>query len=83
MKLLEFLQLSDEEQYIATWKKGANVDLYLKGNIAIELYAVNNFYVEIYYERYTTERLYKKTFKQGELLDKYLDRIHLKTNSSF
>lgn len=83
MKLLEFLQLSDEEQYLATWKKGANVDLYLKGNIAIELYAVNNFYVEIYYERYTTERLYKKTFKQGELLDKYLDRIHLKTNSSF
>jgi hypothetical protein len=23
------------------------------------------FYVEIYYERNTTERLYKKTFKQG------------------
>lgn len=83
MKLFDFLKLSDEEQYIATWKKGANVDLYLKDNIAIELYAVNNFYVEIYYERYTTERLYKKTFKQGELLDKYLDRIHLKTNSSF
>ncbi len=83
MKLFEFLKLSEEEQYAATWKKGAYVDLYLKDNIAIELYAVNNFYVEIYYERNTTERLYKKTFKQGELLDKYLDRIHLKNNSSF
>jgi hypothetical protein len=83
MKLFEFLKLSDEEQYKATWKKGAHVDLYLKDNIAIELYTVNNFYVEIYYERNTTERLYKKTFKEGELLNKYLDRIHLKTNISF
>jgi hypothetical protein len=83
MKLFEFLKLSDEDQYIATWKKGAYVDLYLKDNIAITLYAINNFYVEIYYERYTTERLYKKTFKQGELLNKYLDRINFKTNSGF
>lgn len=83
MKLLEFLKLSDEEQYIATWTRGVFVDLYLKDNLAIELYAINNYYVEIYYERYTTERLYKKTFKQGELLNKYLDRIHLKTISSF
>jgi hypothetical protein len=83
MKLFDFLKLSEEEQYIATWKKGAYVDLYLKDNIAIELYAINTFYVEIYYERNTTELLYKKMFKQGDLLDKYMDRIHLKTNSSF
>jgi hypothetical protein len=55
MKLFDFLKLSEEEQYIATWKKGAYVDLYLKDNIAIELYAINTFYVEIYYERNTTE----------------------------
>jgi hypothetical protein len=83
MKLFEFLKLSDEEQYDVTWNKATYVDLYLKDNIAIELYAINTFYVEIYYERNTTERLYKKMFKQGELLDKYLDRILLKTNSSF
>ncbi|MFB0910158.1 MAG: hypothetical protein QMA99_04285, partial [Flavobacterium sp.] len=79
----EFLKLSDVEQYDATWEKGARVDLYLKDNIAIELYAINTFYVEIYYERNTTELLYKKTFKQGELLNKYLDRIHLKANYRF
>jgi hypothetical protein len=39
--------------------KGARVDLYLKDNIAIELYN-KYFYVEIYYERNTTERLYKR-----------------------
>jgi hypothetical protein len=83
MKLFEFLKLSDEEQYDATWEKGARVDLYFKDNIAIELYAINTFYVEIYYERNTTELIYKKTFKQGELLNKYLDRIHLKTNYKF
>jgi hypothetical protein len=43
MKLFEFLKLSDEEQYDATWEKGARVDLYLKDNIAIELYAINTF----------------------------------------
>ena len=83
MKLFEFLKLSEEEQYNATWRKGAYVDLYLKDNIAIELYAINTFYVEIYYDRSTTQRLYKKTFKQGELLDKYLDRIPLKTILGF
>jgi hypothetical protein len=83
MKLFEFLKLSDEEQYDVTWNKATYVDLYLKDNIAIELYAINTFYVEIYYERNTTERLYKKMFKQGELLDKYLDRIQLQTNYLF
>jgi hypothetical protein len=40
-------------------EKGAHVDLYLKDNIAIE--TMRKFYVEIYYERNTTERLYKKS----------------------
>jgi hypothetical protein len=83
MKLFEFLKLSDEEQYDVTWNKATYVDLYLKDNIVIELYAINTFYVDIYYERNTTERLYKKMFKQGELLDKYLDRIQLQTNYLF
>ncbi|SHM22801.1 hypothetical protein [Flavobacterium xinjiangense] len=81
MKLFDFLKLSDEEQFKVTWNKGVYVDLYLKDNIAIILYTVNDFYVEIYYERNTTERLYKKTFKQGELLDKYLDRIKAEITS--
>jgi hypothetical protein len=38
MKLLNF-KLSDEEQYDVTWNKATYVDLYLKDNIAIELYA--------------------------------------------
>lgn len=82
MKLFEFLKLSDEEQYKATWNTGVYVDLYLVDNFAISLYVINDFYVEIYYERNTNERLYKKTFKQGELLDKYLDRIKLKITSA-
>jgi hypothetical protein len=42
MNYLNF-KLSDEEQYDATWEKGPRVDLYLKDNIAIELYAINTF----------------------------------------
>jgi hypothetical protein len=42
MKLFEFLKLSDEEHNTRPGKK-ARVDLYLKDNIAIELYAINTF----------------------------------------
>ncbi len=77
MKLYEFLGLSEEEQYNTTWAIGILVDQYIKENIAINLYAINEFFVEVYYDQATNKILYKKTFKQGELLDKYLNRINL------
>jgi hypothetical protein len=77
MKLYEFLGLSDEEQYNTTWAIGVMVDQFIKDNIAINLYAINEFFVEVYYDQKTNKILYKKTFKHGELLDKYLNRIKL------
>jgi len=69
--------LSDEEQYNTTWNIGKLVDQYITNNIAINLYAINEFFVEVYYDQSNNKILYKKTFKQGELLDKYLERINL------
>jgi hypothetical protein len=77
MKLYEFLRLSDEEQYNTTWKIGVLVDQFIKDGIAINLYAINEFFVEVYYDQSDNKILYKKHFKQGELLDKYLSRIKL------
>ena len=77
MKLYDFLRLSDEEQYNTTWEIGKLVDQYINDNIAINLYAINEFFIEVYFDRATDNILYKKTFKRGELLDKYLDRIKL------
>lgn len=77
MKLYEFLRLSEEEQYNVTWSIGILVDQFIKDNIAINLYAINEFFVEVYYDQATNKILYKKHFKHGELLDKYLNRINL------
>jgi hypothetical protein len=75
MKLYEFLGLSEVEQHDAVWSVGVHVDTFIKDNIAINLYVINNFYCEVYYDIKTNKILYKKTFKQGELLDKYLNKI--------
>jgi hypothetical protein len=77
MKLYEFSALSEEEQYNTTWEIGVLVDQFIKEGIAINLYAINEFFVEVYYDQKNNKILYKKTFKQGELLDKYLKRIKL------
>ena len=77
MKLYQFLRLSDAQQYDAVWSLGVHVDTHIKNNIAINLYSINDFYCEVYYDMKTNKILYKKTFKQGELLDKYLNSIKL------
>lgn len=77
MKLYEFLSLSDVEQFNAVWSMGAHVDSFIENTIAINLYVINDFYCEVYYDMKTNKILYKKTFKQGELLDKYLNKIKL------
>ena len=77
MNLYEFSRLSEEEQYDTTWNIGVLVDQLIKDNMSINLYAINEFFVEVYYDQSTNKILYKKHFKQGELLDKYLNRINL------
>jgi hypothetical protein len=77
MKLYEFLRLSDAEQYNTVWSLGVHVDTHIKENIAINLYSINDFYCEVYYDMKTNKILYKQVFKQGARLDKYLDRIKI------
>jgi hypothetical protein len=77
MKLYEFLRLSEVEQYDAVWSFGVHVDTHIEGNVAINLYSINDFYCEVYYDMKTNKILYKQTFKQGERLDKYLDKIKI------
>ncbi|PKH68908.1 hypothetical protein CXF59_01120 [Flavobacterium sp. ALD4] len=77
MKLYEFLRLSEVEQYNPVWSFGVHVDTHIKDNIAINLYSINDFYCEVYYEMKTNKIPYKQVFKQGARLDKYLDRIKI------
>ncbi len=77
MKLYEFSRLTEEEQYNAVWDIGTLVDQYFQDNVVMNLYAINEFFVEVYYDSASNKILYKKHFKHGELLDKYLNKIKL------
>jgi hypothetical protein len=77
MKLYEFCRLTEVEQFNTVWNIGALVDQYFNGGVVINLYAINEFFVEVYYDSVSNKILYKKHFKHGELLDKYLDKIKL------
>ncbi len=77
MKLYEFCSLTEVEQYNTVWSLGVHLDSFIKDSIAINLYVINDFYCEVYYDMKSNKILYKKTFKQGELLDKYLNKIKM------
>ena len=64
MNLYEFSRLSEEEQYNTTWNIGVIVDQFISDDIAINLYAINEFFVEVYYDKTNNKILYKKHFNK-------------------
>lgn len=46
-------------------------------NLNVELYALYNFYVEIFFDKNTEEPLYLKPFKKMKYLDPYLDLVDI------
>jgi hypothetical protein len=77
MKLYQFSRLTDDEQYHTIWSAGIHVDSYTTDNLVINLYVIDNFYCELYYNVWTNKILHKEGFKQGVRLDKYLDKIKI------
>ena len=75
MKLYEFLILSDEMQYQTVWESGVHIDNIVYNKVHHQLYAINDFYVEIHYSIADNKIIGKLAFKQGETLDKYLQQL--------
>ena len=74
MKLYDYIILSEDEKCNAVWHNGIHIDTFVNRNIKINLYAINDFFVEIYYDADLNKIIDKKHFKQGHLLDKYLPK---------
>jgi len=74
MKLSEYKMLGDTEQYSILWNDGILIDGCLELDVRKLLYAIDNFYVELWYHVTTNKVLWKLSFKQGKLLDKYLEK---------
>ena len=73
MTLYEFLMLEDDKQYQTVWDRGIFLDAITINNQKIVLYAIDKFFVEIYYDVVSNKIVDKKTFKYGDSLDKYLN----------
>lgn len=74
MKLYDYKKLNDDDQYRVLWNDGVLVDACLEGDVKKLLYAVDNFFVELWCHTTTNKVLWKLSFKQGKLLEKYLDK---------
>lgn len=77
MKLRDYKSLNEDEQYRILWEDGILIDACLEGDVKKLLYAINNFYVELWCHAATNKILWKLSFKQGRLLEKYLDKYKL------
>lgn len=77
MKLYDFLILPEEEQFNTIWNSGVFVGQVFENDIVLNLYSINEFFVEVHYNSTLNKIVDKKSFKQGHLLEKYLDQIKL------
>jgi len=72
MKIYEFLSLPEENRYEAIWHNGKHIDTKEKDGIIYQLYAINDFFVEIHYRQHNNEIVGNLPFKHGIHLEKYL-----------
>lgn len=80
MKLAEYKSLNEEEQYRILWGEGILIDACIEGTVKKLLYAIDNFFVELWCHTTTNKILWKLSFKQGKLLEKYLDKYSAQIN---
>jgi len=74
MKLCDYKKLNEEEQNLVLWRDVVLIDGCMDGHVKKLLYAIDNFYVELWYHVLTNKVLWRLSFKQGKLLEKYLDK---------
>lgn len=72
MKLSEYKQLDEASQYGILWDEGVLIDACIEGDVRKLLYSVHDFYIELWCHCHTNKIIWKLSFKQGKLLEKYL-----------
>jgi len=80
MKLADYKNLNEEEQYRILWDEGVLIDACIDGSNKKLLYAIDNFFVELWCHTITNKIIWKLSFKQGKLLEKYLNKYSAPIN---
>ena len=71
MTLYEFNSLSLGEKQSTIWEKGVFLDNYVTKDVRINCYAIDKFFVEVYYDAEHNTITNFTAFKYGSNLDKY------------
>ena len=77
MTLSEFLKRDAFEQSFCVALIGTFIDNYFDGTFDINLYQINDFYVEAYVHTDRQEMYGFKAFQSVELLEPYLNKIDI------
>lgn len=72
MTIQYFLLLPEEEQLNTVWYKATFLETLEDNQFRYNLYALDNFYIEIKYDIKRNTMVEKVVFRHVELLDKYL-----------
>lgn len=70
-----FSKLEYIDKFHILWEEGVFLSNYQGERHSVNLFSLDNFYVEVYYNNHKDEILYINSFEDTELLDKYLDEI--------
>ncbi len=73
MDLYEFQNLKTEDQWDELWEKGKYAGSFTSEDLAIELYTVYGFYVEVEFDTRNGSTLGINAFEDGPRLEKYAD----------
>ncbi len=71
MTLYDFNLLHEEEKYNTLWKKGTYLTSMLEPPYKVNLYAIDLFFVEVYYSHKANKIIQFISFINGNRLDRY------------
>ena len=72
-----FSQLEYIDKFHILWEEGVFLSNYQGERHSVNLFGLDGFYVEVYYNNFKDEILYINTFENTDLLDKYLEDISI------
>ena len=75
--LYEFKLLSTEQQFTFLWESGVYLDARITDNYTINLYGIDGFYIEVFYNSANNKIEFLESFKSVDRLSPYLKSIDL------
>ena len=77
MTLYEFNMIDENNKYQTTWDLGTHIDTAISETHRINLYSIDKFFVEVYYNPTNNKIEDIQSFKHGHSMDKYTGVISL------